>query len=56
MDVMGMREGLRATAELNALGFHQPSSIEYFAKLRQSVTTALSARDGDFGDYREGDA
>ena len=56
MDVMGMREGLRATAELNALGFHQPSSIEYFAKLRENVTTALSARDGEFGDYREGDA
>lgn len=56
MDVMGMREGLRATAELNALGFHQPSSIAYFAKLRESVTGALSARDGEFGDYREGES
>jgi len=54
MDVMGMRDGLRATAELNALGFHQPSSKEYFAQLRQGVTTALSARDSAFGDYREG--
>ena len=55
MEAMGMRDGMRATAELNALGFHQPSSKEYFAQLRQSVTTALSARDGAFGDYREGD-
>ena len=56
MEVMGMRDGMKATAELNALGFHQPSSKEYFAQLRQNVTTALSARDGAFGDYREGEA
>ncbi len=52
MEVMGMRDGLRATADLNAMGFHQRSSREYFARLRQDVTTALDARDGQFGDYR----
>jgi enoyl-CoA hydratase len=54
MEAMGMRDGLRATADLNALGFHQRASKEYFAKLRQGVTAALSERDSEFGDYREG--
>ena len=54
MEVMGMRDGMKATAELNALGFHQPSSLAYHAKLREGVTEALSARDSAFGDYREG--
>lgn len=52
MEIMGMRDGLRATADLNALGFHQRSSREYFGRLRQGVTAALSERDGAFGDYR----
>jgi enoyl-CoA hydratase len=52
MEAMGMRDGLRATADLNALGFHQRSSREYFARFAQGVTTALSARDEQFGDYR----
>jgi enoyl-CoA hydratase len=58
MDAMGMRAGLRATAELNALGFHQRSSRAYFQRLREGVTAALDERDGAFGDYRtttEGD-
>jgi enoyl-CoA hydratase len=55
MEAMGMRDGLRATADINALGFHQRSSLEYFAKLREGVTTALSERDGQFGDYRTSD-
>ncbi len=54
MDAMGMREGMRATADLNALGFHQRSSREYFAKFRDGVTSALDARDQQFGDYRTG--
>jgi enoyl-CoA hydratase len=53
MEAMGMRDGLRATADLNALGFHQRASKEYFAKLSKGVTAALSARDSEFGDYRE---
>jgi enoyl-CoA hydratase len=53
MEAMGMRDGLRATADLNALGFHQRSSREYFAQFANGVTSALSARDQQFGDYRE---
>jgi len=53
MEAMGMRDGMRATADINALGFHQRSSREYFAKFAAGVTTALSARDEQFGDYRE---
>ena len=55
MDAMGMREGMRATADINALGFHQRSSREYFAKFAQGVTKALDERDSDFGDYRTGE-
>ena len=52
MEVMGMRDGMKATAELNAIGFHQRASREYFAQLAGNVTAALSERDGGFGDYR----
>jgi enoyl-CoA hydratase len=52
MEVMGIRDGMKATAELNALGFHQRASKEYFARLASGVTAALSERDGVFGDYR----
>ncbi|MEZ5222731.1 MAG: enoyl-CoA hydratase-related protein [Ilumatobacteraceae bacterium] len=53
MEAMGMRDGMRATADINALGFHQRSSREYFAQFSKGVTTALSERDKHFGDYRE---
>jgi enoyl-CoA hydratase len=56
MEAMGMRDGMRATADINALGFHQRSSREYFAQFAKGVTTALSERDAKFGDYREGDS
>ncbi len=52
MDAMGMRDGMRATADINALGFHQRSSREYFARFVEGVTQALDARDSAFGDYR----
>lgn len=52
MEVMGMRDGMRATADLNALGFHQRSSKAYFEQLRRGVTQALDKRDSQFGDYR----
>jgi enoyl-CoA hydratase len=52
MEAMGMRDGMKATAELNALGFHQRSSREYFKRLAEGVTTALDARDSQFEDYR----
>lgn len=55
MESMGMRDGMRATADLNALGFHQRSSREYFAEFAKGVTSALDARDAKFGDYRTTD-
>ena len=54
MDVMGIRAGIRATAEIQALGFHQKSSMEYMQGFAtKGVTAALSERDAAFGDYRE---
>ena len=54
MEAMGIRTGMRATAEIQALGFHQPASRDYLATFAtQGVTAALSARDRTFGDYRE---
>ena len=56
MEAMGMRDGMRATADINAIGFHQRSSREYFGRFATGVTAALSERDQAFGDYREGGA
>ncbi|MDA4108516.1 enoyl-CoA hydratase-related protein [Mycolicibacterium holsaticum] len=54
MEAAGIREGLRAGAELNALGFHQRSSREYMHGFRKNgVRENLSNRDRVFGDYRE---
>jgi enoyl-CoA hydratase/carnithine racemase len=52
MEAMGIRDGIRATADLNALGFHQGSSREYMGRFAKGVTAALDARDSTFGDYR----
>lgn len=55
MEAMGMRAGLRATAELQALGFHQASSREYLRTFAdKGVTKAITERDAPFGDYRTG--
>jgi Enoyl-CoA hydratase/carnithine racemase len=54
MEAMGIRAGIRATAEIQALGFHQASSKAYLRSFREKgVTAALSERDAAFGDYRE---
>ena len=53
MEAMGMRAGLRAGTDLHALGWHTGASRTYMAQLRENVTSALSARDRSFGDYRE---
>ncbi len=54
MEAMGIRDGIRATADIQALGFHQAPSIEYLESFRTvGVSAALSERDRDFGDYRE---
>ncbi len=54
MEAMGIRTGIRATAEIQALGFHQKSSAEYMRSFgERGVKAALSERDRAFGDYRE---
>ncbi len=53
VEAMGMRAGVRATTELQALGLHQRSSKEYMPKLRShGVKGAVEDRDAPFGDYR----
>ena len=53
MEAAGMRDGLRATTDLQALGFHQASSRRYMKSFsEQGVSAALSERDRPFGDYR----
>lgn len=54
MEAMGIRDGIRATADIQALGFHQRSSKEYLRSFAEkNVRQALSDRDRGFGDYRE---
>ncbi|HAP75786.1 MAG TPA: enoyl-CoA hydratase [Acidimicrobiaceae bacterium] len=56
MEAMGIRSGIRATAEIQAMGFHQASSKAYMRSFAEKgVTAALSERDRQFGDYRERD-
>ena len=52
LDAMGMRTGVRATTELQALGLHQRSSQAYMPKLQSmGVKGAVDERDRPFGDY-----
>ena len=54
MEAMGIRTGMRATADIQALGFHQPASRDYLATFAtKGVSAALSERDRPFRDYRE---
>ena len=58
MEAMGMRDGLRAGTELQALAFCTESSLAYRRQFRRdgaSVRDLLSQRDRAFGDYRERD-
>ena len=53
MEIMGLHTGIRAGAELCALGTHQKSMHEFLAKMRtEGLTQALQQRDEPFGDYR----
>ncbi len=53
LEAMGMRTGVRATTEVQALGLHQRSSQDYMPKLRSlGVKGAVEDRDKPFGDYR----
>lgn len=56
MEAAGMRDGLRAGTELQALAFSTESSLAYRRQFRRdggSVRDLLSQRDKQFGDYRE---
>lgn len=54
MEAAGIRTGMRATADIQAMGFHQAPSREYLASFAtKGVSQALSDRDRQFGDYRE---
>lgn len=54
MEAAGIRSGIRATADIQAMGFHQRSSKEYMRSFAEKgVSEALSDRDRSFGDYRE---
>lgn len=53
MEVMGLRTAIRVGTELCALGTHQPSLHEFVTRARrEGLTSALTERDGAFGDYR----
>lgn len=53
MEVMGLRTAIRAGTELCALGTHQKSMYAFMEKVqRDGLTSALTDRDGEFGDYR----
>jgi len=52
MEAMGLRTAIRAGTELCALGTHQKSLLDFIARTRDGLTTALDDRDGAFGDYR----
>jgi enoyl-CoA hydratase len=54
MEAMGIRAGMRAGADIQAMGFHQPAARDYLATFAtKGVSEALSDRDRQFGDYRE---
>ncbi|HIF99679.1 MAG TPA: enoyl-CoA hydratase [Myxococcales bacterium] len=53
MEIMGLHTGIRAGAELCALGTHQKSMHEFMARTKeQGLKAALQDRDEPFGDYR----
>jgi enoyl-CoA hydratase len=54
MEAAGIRTGMRACADLNALGFHQRSSKDFMKSMKSNgVRQSLSERDRTFSDYRE---
>ena len=55
MEIMGMRDGIRAGTELQALAMHSRSTKEHLKELTSGLKEALTKRDKDFGDYRTKD-
>ncbi len=52
MDAMGIRAGIRAGTEMQALATFTRSTQQHLAELRNGLTDALTKRDQEFGDYR----
>jgi len=52
MDAMGIRAGIRAGTEMQALATFTQSTQAHLAELRKGLTEALTKRDQEFGDYR----
>src|SRR3546814_12743060 len=52
MEIMGIRAGVRAGAEIQAQAIFIPEVKEYYDSLRKNITSALDTRDGKFGAYR----
>lgn len=53
MEAMGIRAGIRAGTELQAMSAMTDSARAFYASVREGgLTAALSDRDGKFGDYR----
>jgi len=52
MEAMGMRTGIRAGTEMQALAMHSKSTQEHLKELSSGLKDALTKRDKEFGDYR----
>ena len=52
MEIMGMRDGIRAGTELQALAMHSRSTKEHLKEISSGLKKALTKRDKEFGDYR----
>ena len=52
MEAMGMRTGIRAGFEMQALAMHSKSTQEHLKELSSGLKEALTKRDEEFGDYR----
>ena len=55
MEIMGMRDGIRAGTELQALAMHSRSTRDHLKEISSGLKEALTKRDKDFGDYRTKD-
>lgn len=56
MEVMGIRDGVRAASDIQAVAMRTRSSRAYMRSLAVSVKDALTERDAPFGDYRTASA
>ena len=52
MEAMGMRAGIRAGTEIQALAMHSKVTRDHLKELSEGLTKALTKRDSKFGDYR----